>query len=143
MTNGHQLWFKTDKFEIVEGEDSETNPRRFGRQFAEWLRGILISKGYPVEEVIAEDWGWCVMCSRKPFMLWVGCGNVQDYETTKPSDPIPKGSDVTWTCYVTAEPPILARLFKRVDTTSAVEKLFEQVRSALLEDSRIALVEEP
>ncbi len=141
--NDHQLWFKTDKFEIIEGEDSETNPLCFGKQLAEWLRAKLISKGYPVEDIIPEDWGWCVMCSRKPFMLWVGCVNVHSYATTKPGDPIPKGNEVVWTCHVVAEPSIIGRLFKRVDTTPAVEKLFEHVHSVLLEDSSITFVEAP
>jgi hypothetical protein len=32
-----QLWFKSEKFEIEDGEEAETNPFCFGRQLAAWL----------------------------------------------------------------------------------------------------------
>jgi len=139
----HHLWFKTDKFEIVPGEDDETNPLCFGKQLAEWLRIKLISCGYEVEPVIPEDWGWCVMCSRKPFMLFVGCVSMHDYAVSKPSDPIPKGNDVVWTCTVFAEQSLLGRIFKRIDTAEAVEKLFSQIHIALSSEPDITFIDEP
>jgi len=143
MVNSYQLWFRTDKFDIIEGEDAETNPFRFGKQLAEWLREQLISKGYSPEEVIPEDWGWCVTCSRAPFMLWVGCGNVDDEIAVIPESPIPKGKDVVWTCYVVAEQSIFSKLFKRIDTEKSVHQLFEQIRSSLAANSSITFVEAP
>jgi hypothetical protein len=70
-TQGH--WFRSTRFEIEPGEDDEINPGIYGKQLAEWLKARLEDHGYKVEPVINEDWGRCLMCSRKPFLLWVGC----------------------------------------------------------------------
>ena len=72
--NGY--WFTSTLFQIEPGEDAEINPGRYGRQLAIWLKGQLEHRGYSVEPIINEDWRRCLMCSRDPFMLWVGCGNV-------------------------------------------------------------------
>src|SRR5438105_2089850 len=126
-----QYWFRSTLFEIEPGEEDETNPLCYGRQLANWLRRKLIAKGYGVEEVFGEDWGWCVVCARKPFMLWVGCVNVHDYAKSRPEDPPPSGKDVTWTCIVEAELPIFSRLFKRMETGPAVQKLYAEVGTIL------------
>ena len=116
-------WFKSSKFDIEPGEDQEINPRMYGRQLARWLKERLEDKGYSVEDIINEDWGRCLMCSRDPFMLWVGCGSVSDDETVQPDDPPPAKSDVTWHCFATAEVFFWKRLFRRIDTKPAVSKL--------------------
>jgi hypothetical protein len=138
--NDHQLWLKSSLFEIEPGEDERTNPGCYGKQLATWLRSKLIEKGYKVEEVIPEDWGWCVMCARAPFMLWVGCGSVLDQE---PGAPHPSGKDMTWSCFVTAEKPFLRGLFKRIDTTSAVAQLYREVEAILKAEPTITLTAEP
>jgi hypothetical protein len=69
-------WFTSSLFEIEPGEDKETNPGCYGRQLAVWLRKQLQERGHTVEPIINEDWGRCLMCSRDPFLLWVGCGNM-------------------------------------------------------------------
>ena len=74
-------WFTTTRFHVEPGEDEETRPRSYGRQLAHWLRERFLALGYPAAEVIPEDWGWCVMCQRDPYALWVGCGNLLDYRT--------------------------------------------------------------
>jgi hypothetical protein len=140
--NDHQLWLKSSLFEIEPGEDEKTNPGCYGKQLATWLRSKLIEKGYKVEEVIAEDWGWCIMCMRDPFLLWVGCGCALDHEP-KPDDPPPSGKDVTWSCFVAAEKPLLRGLFKRIDTASAVEKLYREVEGILKAEPSVSLTEEP
>jgi len=143
QTNPLQLWFKASQFQIEAGEDEETNPLCFGKQLATWLRGKLIAEGYAVEEVIAEDWGWCVMCQRKPFMLWVGCVNIHDYAKSRPEDPPPLGSDVVWSCLVVAELPLLARLLSRPDTSPATSQLYTQVKRILCAEPDVVFVEEP
>jgi hypothetical protein len=140
--NDHQLWLKSSLFEIELGEDENTNPGCYGKQLATWLRSKLIGKGYKVEEVIPEDWGWCVMCTRDPFMLWIGCGSVLDHEPI-PDAPRPSGKDVIWSCFVTAEKPFLRSLFKRIDTSSAVEKLYKEVESLLKSEPAITLMDAP
>jgi len=39
-----QVWFKSIRFRIEPGEDEATNPGRYGKQLAEWLRERLIGK---------------------------------------------------------------------------------------------------
>ncbi|HKA45050.1 MAG TPA: hypothetical protein VKF40_23910 [Burkholderiales bacterium] len=140
--NDHQLWLKSSLFEIEPREAEQTNRGCYGKQLANWLRTKLIETGYKPEEVIAEDWGWCVMCARDPFMLWVGCGSVLDLEP-KPGAPPSLGKDVTWSCFVTAEKPFLRGLLKRIDTTSAVEKLYKDVESIFEAEPSITLTQEP
>jgi hypothetical protein len=140
--NDRQLWFKSALFQVEPGEDEQTNPGCYGKQPANWLRAKLIEKGYKPEEVIPEDWGWCVMCARDPFMLWVGCGSSLEREM-KPEDPPPSGNDVTWSCFVTAEKPFLRSLFKQIDTASSVEKLYKDVEGILRAEPSITLAQEP
>jgi hypothetical protein len=135
------LWFKSGLFDIAPGEDAATIPRCFGKRLANWLRAKLMEKGYNVEDVIPEDWGWCVMCARKPFKLWVGCGSVWDLQKA-PEGPCPTSKDVTWTCFVAAEKPLLTGLLTRIDPT-AVPKLFKEIEGLLNAEPEIELTGEP
>lgn len=137
-----QFWFRATLFEIEPGEDNETNPRCYGKQLAKWLRQKLVEKGYAVEEVGPEDWGWYFYCAQKPFTLWVRCASVCDYKF-RPADPPPRGKDVTWTCIVDADPPFLARLFRRMGPTSAVETLSSEVGAILRAEQTIVLTARP
>ena len=143
QTNPLQIWFRASQFQIEAGEDEETNPRCYGKHLATWLRGKLIAEGYAVEEVIAEDWGWCVMCRRNPFMLWVGCANIHDYSKSGQDGPLPLGGEVVWSCIIVAEVPMLARLFSRPDTDGATSQLYAQVKRILSAELDIVFVEEP
>lgn len=111
-----QVWVNTSFFRVDPGEDEHTNPVIYGRAFANWLAEKLKARGEPVQEVLSEDWGWCVMLTRKPFALWVGCSNRA-------------GQTDEWGAFVVAEPNILARLLGRVDTKPAVDR----VQKTLLE----------
>jgi hypothetical protein len=135
-------WFKSSKFEIEPGEDEEINPRMYGRQLARWLKQRLGENGYSVEDIINEDWGRCLMCSRDPFMLWVGCGNVTDYETAQPGDGPPAKDDVIWHCFATAEVFFWKRLFRRIETQPAVSKLYTDLGEILSAEPEITLVQE-
>jgi hypothetical protein len=135
-------WFKSSKFEIEPGEDEEINPRMYGRQLARWLKQRLGENGYSVEDIINEDWGRCLMCSRDPFMLWVGCGNVTDYETAQPGDGPPTKDDVIWHCFATAEVFFWKRLFRRIETQPAVSKLYTDLGEILSAEPEITLVQE-
>ena len=63
MSDIADYWFKSSKFEIEPGEDEDINPGIYGRQLAVWLRDRLEEHGYSIE-LINEDWGRCLMCSR-------------------------------------------------------------------------------
>jgi len=134
--------FKSTKFQIEPGEDNETNPRRYGRQLALWLKSECARLGYNIEDVIAEDWGWCVMCQREPFLLWIGCGNQYDSQTASESDPPPPASDLIWQCFTAAEVPFFKRLFKKMDTSQSLVKLDSELSQILKSENSIQFVEE-
>ena len=58
------------------------------------------------------------MCSRDPYLLWVGCSSHIEND----DDTIPLKEDIFWSCFITAEVPFFKGLFKKIDTTPAVEK---------------------
>ena len=107
------IWIRSPRFTIDPGEDTATNPGRYGKQLAEWLREKLVEKGYDPEPVIAEDWGWCVMCARETNLLWVGCGNVDENGSVEATNP-PRGADIVWHCFVTVERPLFRGWFKKI-----------------------------
>ncbi len=107
---GPQVTFSTAFFKPIPGEEEQTNPGRLGRALAEWLAEHLKARGVAIEGIIAEDFGWVVMVSRKPFMLWLGCGNTD-------------GSTTEWTVFWVAELSLTQRLFRRIDPMPEVEKL--------------------
>jgi len=110
MSTGPQVTFTSDFFKPIAGEEGETNPGRFGKALAQWLAAQLKERGVSVEGVIPEDFGWVVMISRKPVMLWLGCGNTD-------------GSTTEWSVFPVAELSALQRLFKRVDPSPEIERL--------------------
>jgi hypothetical protein len=137
-----QFWFRSTRFEIEPGEDEQTNPSRYGRQLARWLRDRLIAEGRPVEEAIPEDWGWCLVVQRKPYLLWVGCGSVQDHTAAEASDNVAHDSNVVWSCFVVAEQSLFGRL-RGVDPAPDVDALFRQVKAIVELDASNTLVPEP
>ena len=113
-----QIWVESDAFPVQPGEDEHTNPGRYGLAFSQWIAGRLRAEGEVVQDVIAEDFGWCVLLGGHPFRLWVGCGN-EDESTTR------------WGAFVVAEPSLSQRLFNRVDTNPALEKTTMQLRKIM------------
>jgi hypothetical protein len=135
------FWFKSSLFEIEPGEDKAINPGIYGKQLAEWLAGKLSAFGYDVE-VINEDWGRCIMCTRDPVWLWVGCANM-NLDFPEESESLPKKEEMVWHCFVVSEIPFWKRLFRRIDPEPLRKTLTEQVSSILSSESQINFVEEP
>jgi hypothetical protein len=140
MSNQFQLCFKSTLFDIVPGEDADTNPGRYGKSLANWLREKLIAMGYSVEDIVPEDWGWCVMCQRYPFRLWVGCGNTVDDQKVPLETSSESERSITWTCFVQAEASLFARFFQKIDTRAPARKLYEAVKSILTNEPGIIIV---
>jgi hypothetical protein len=69
---------RSSGFPIEPGEDADTNPGVFGRSLAKYLAAQMQARGWNVESIIPEDFGYCVVLARKPFLLWIGCGNRSD-----------------------------------------------------------------
>jgi len=140
MPDGY--WFKSSLFEIEPGEDGEINPGIYGRQLANWLRQKLEAGGYPVEEIINEDWGRCLMCQRSPFALWVGVGSVDDEEHA--DGMIPTKEAVVWHCFAVTEGGLRMRMFGKKNEIEATRaKLDAALQSILRAEPAILLVPEP
>jgi hypothetical protein len=140
---GRGYWFKSRRFEVEPGEDEETNPRLYGRQPANWLRQQFLGLGYPVETVIPEDWGWCVMLQRDPVWLFVACVNLRDYEYARPGDPPPPKERLLWNVVPMAETPFFKYLFRRKpDVQVALTKVDAELRDFLESEAGIEIVDE-
>ena len=147
----HGYWFKSDLFQIQKGEDEETNPGCYGKELGEWLCLKLKELEYDVEELIPEDWGWCVMCSRDEYMLWIGCGAMQTEEISEEYDPErpPKGTDVIWHVFPQIEIPFFSFKAKflsitgKLDTKEPLNKLNTELNEILSQEPRIEFCEEP
>ena len=136
-----RIFFKTDLFEVEEGEDAETNPEIYGKQFASWLKSRFSDLGYDVGEIIPEDWGWCVMCERNPDMLWVGCASFIDGDVEEGK--LPDKKDIIWHCFATSETPLLKRLFSKGSNQSKLEKLKQELEQVIHEEVSFKIVQEP
>jgi hypothetical protein len=69
------LEFESAAFEVIPGEDEETNPGIYGKALAQWLVEQLRAAGFSPGEVIAEDFGWCVPVKSEPHSLYVACAS--------------------------------------------------------------------
>jgi len=115
-----QVTFETDFFKPEPGEDQHTNPGCFGRALAVWLQAQLATRGVPSEAIIAEDFGWVIMVSRQPFLLWLACANTED-------------SITEWRIFPVAELSLRQRLFSKPDTKTETDKLWEHVKAVVPE----------
>jgi len=148
-----QFWLRSDMFKIDPKEDEETNPFCYGKELAQWIRTRFAALGYTPEEVFPEDWGWCVMLEREPFMLWIGCGNNRSHllSSITPDQKesyVPIGSELTWTCLVGADALIWTsfywkQLFGRASTKEAVDRVSGELEQVLRSEPAVQLVEEP
>ena len=87
---------RTSALSIARDEDTDTNPGVFGRSLANYLATQMRARGWNVESIIPEDFGYCVMLARKPLMLWIACGNRN-------------GSTDEWIAFAVAEGGLLKR----------------------------------
>lgn len=147
MGNGY--YFKSTLFQIEKGEDEETNPGCYGKQLGEWLILKFAELGYDMEELIAEDWGWCVMFSNDYHLLWIGCVSMfeDDFEDTYDPDNPPKGEDVVWQVFPEIEIPILKfkswlkNLFGKLDTVTPLNKIDDDLKKILENEPKITFCE--
>jgi len=139
-TDGY--WFESDLFHPEPGEDEATNPGVYGKQLAHWLAQRLQAHGYASTEVIPEDWGWSVVCARKPLLLWVGCGSLASEGISGEPSIEPAGTTRTWHCFPEAEVPFWKRVLRQVDTAPQLERLQSDLNAILSGEPELRLVEE-
>ena len=124
-----RLCFTSSKFQPLPGEEEKANPGVFGQALAVWVKEKLIANGHSItEEPIPEDWGWVVMIQRKPFMLWVGCGNEV-------------GKSKQWGLFAEAELGIFQKLFKRADPSHSVVALEKDLEKIIKTETECINVE--
>ena len=99
-----RVTFSSNHFKVEAGEHEKTNPGIYGKALAEWMAAQLRRRGVLVEEIVAEDFGRCVLVKRKPIMFWVGCASVDDNPTR-------------WQMFIALERGLMARL-RRIDGTT-------------------------
>lgn len=138
-THVNGYWFSSSLFDIEPDVQDASSPQRNGRQLALWLQSRLEKRGYVIERVVAEDWGWCVICQTKPFLLWVGCGNL-DADEAEPEAFPPQTESSVWHCFPAAERRWLARLFGRVDAASAIRRLDADLQEILSSEPGVSLL---
>jgi hypothetical protein len=109
------LQFRSSQFEIVPGEDEQTNPGIYGLRLAEFMTQQLNSNGYTAS-FLAEDWGWCVMLKHPDFESFVGCSSCSDNE---------------WQIQISPDKPVIRRFFKKFDTVDWVESLADTIEKIL------------
>jgi hypothetical protein len=127
MISDHVV-FTSSHFIVEAGEDQETNPGIYGKALASWMAEKLKARGVPVESMVAEDFGRCVMVQRKPFMLWVACASLD-------------GSKTRWQMFIALEQGLVGRLLRRADATPDLQRLREHYRALVQEVPGIADVE--
>jgi hypothetical protein len=112
------LEFKSKQFEVVPGEDEQTNPGIYGIRLAEFITKHLNTSSYEAEN-IAEDWGRCVILKHPDFESFVGCSSY--------------GEDA-WLIQLCPYKPVVRRWFKKFDTTAWVDRLANTVEKILVDD---------
>jgi hypothetical protein len=124
--------FKSAAFPKYPHEDAElVNSNCWGKRLAEFVRDSLPKHGIPTEDILCEDWG----CVKNPdFPLWIACGVQDEFSDAEGEEDTSCGSTpgnngITQFCvFVTAEPSLVQRWFKRVDTQPAVQKVVDGLR---------------
>lgn len=107
--------------EVVGIEQEEDYLEQGGKFVAELLESHLPAKGFPVDFIVREDWGWCVSLKDQGFDLWVGCGYSGE-------------GDHGLHCFVRPEQPRFWHMFKRTEVAERIAAL-KQVIESILRDS--------
>jgi hypothetical protein len=118
MKQSPLLEFESSAFEVIPGEDEETNPGIYGKALALWLAGQLRAADFGAGELIAEDFGWCFPIDSKPHSLYVACASTGE----KPNH---------WLVFAFAEGGLIARLLGKDKRAESLASLFAAIRRCL------------
>lgn len=112
------LYFESSVFPVEPGEDEETNPGIFGKSLAHWLAERIATRGFIVEDVFAEDFGWCVAVQSRPHRLYIACASRDD-------------NPQRWGVFVFAEGGWLARLVGKDKRSESIAALYTALKELL------------
>jgi hypothetical protein len=95
-----------------------------GEAVATLLAEHLAHRGYSIEVVEPEDWGWRVQLHNAAFPLWIGCGHYEEY---------PDGH----LCFIEPSKPYTGRWWKRIATEETVERLATAIEQVLRDSGKV------
>jgi hypothetical protein len=81
MEKSPAVSFTSSQFPIEPNEDEDTHPGIYGRALARWLAEELATRGVGTKEVLAEDWGLCVVTQTRPVRVNIAVANVEGSST--------------------------------------------------------------
>jgi hypothetical protein len=81
MEKSPAVSFTSSQFPVEPNEDEDTNPGIYGRALACWLAEQLAARGVATKEVVAEDWGLCVVTQTRPVRVNIAVANVEGSST--------------------------------------------------------------
>jgi hypothetical protein len=81
MEKSAAVSFTSSQFPVEPNEYADTNPVIYGRALARWLAEQLATRGIATKEVIAEDWGLCVVTQTRPVRVNIAVANVEGSST--------------------------------------------------------------
>jgi hypothetical protein len=114
-----QIEFKSNAFPPYPDEGGQVNPGRYGKRLAEFLAGDLGRRGFDVQGVRPEDWGWAVDLKNDDFPLWVGCGNYEEFADG-------------FLCFIEPSKPTIKKgWLSKIETVPTVERLASALEMSL------------
>jgi len=121
--------FRTDKFPAYPDEEEKINPGRWGQRLSEYLQVKLKEHGITTNPSIGfEDWGCIVNLMGTPFDMWIGCGNYEEYSDGH-------------MCFIEPSKSTIWKFpFKRIDTTTEVNRIADVLEKILKSDPDIRAV---
>jgi hypothetical protein len=122
-----QVEFRSAKFPAYEGEEDQINPGVWGKRLADYLAAGLTDRGWQIEAIVAEDWGWYVPLKNEGFRLAVCCGH-QD------------GDEDEFLIFTDPSRPSVRKGFKKVDATPQLTRLTKTLQDILQSDPDITEV---
>ena len=137
----HSFYFKSSEIKIIDGEDEETNPMRFGKTLAEWISSNLNNVGFKTK-TFPEDWGWRIDCMETPCPIWIGCGNVDEIDKNNELK-LHINESVVWHCFIEADIPLFRRWFNKINPTESKDKVAIALAKLLDSNGHITEVSEP
>jgi hypothetical protein len=129
MKQSALLEFESTAFPVIPGEDEHTNPGVYGKTLAQWLAEQLHAKGILTNELIAEDFGWCVPIKSKPHRLYVACASTEEKQNH-------------WRVFAFVEGGLVSRTFGKDTSGESLASLFATIRQVLKSSQSIQRLRE-
>jgi len=108
--------------DLLDAHEDGDIPR--GGAVAELLGEKLPGYGFPIERIIPEDWGWCVMIAHDAFPLWVACGFYPEFEDGL-------------LCFIHPSKPHVRKWLRTISTEEPVARLANALEDILSKNPKV------